>query len=128
MLGWGLFAYASAAPALGPRAGGIVEPGVLKPRSTVLRGDAYYLVGGVVAALLFQTIGWRVLSPERGMLIRIATLAAGIGVIGSAVSLSLSRRLGVSKAPLKNPMRELLTWGIAIAAILLIGVAVALLR
>ncbi|MEO8874995.1 MAG: hypothetical protein ABI461_05360, partial [Polyangiaceae bacterium] len=37
MLGWGLFAYASAAPALGPRAGGVVEAGLLKPRSTVLK-------------------------------------------------------------------------------------------
>ena len=128
MMGWGLFAYASAAPALGPRVGGVVEAGLLKPRSTVLRGDAYYLVGGVVVALLLQTIGWHVLSPERGLLIRIATLAAGIGVIGASVSLSLARRLGTSRAPLKNAPRDLLRWGIAIAFLLLLGVLVAIFR
>jgi hypothetical protein len=128
MMGWGLFAYASAAPALGPRGGGVVEAGALKPRTTVLRGDAYYLAAGIVVALLLQTIGWRVLSPERALLIRITTLAAGIGVVGTSVSLSLARRLGTSKAPLKNPMRDLLSWGIAIAALLLFGVLVALLR
>jgi hypothetical protein len=128
MLGWGLFAYASAAPALGPRAGGVVEAGMLKPRSSVLRGDAYYLAGGVVVALLLQTIGWRVLSPERGLLIRIATLAAGISVIGASVSLSLARRLTASKTPRKNPMKELLSWAVAIAMLLLIGVVYALVR
>jgi hypothetical protein len=128
MLGWGLFAYASAAPALGPRTGGVVESGLLKPRSTVLRGDGWYLAGGIIAALLFQTIGWRVLSPERGLLVRIATLAAGIGVIGASVSLSLARRLGTKKSLKKNPMRELLGWGIAIAALLAIGMVYALLR
>jgi hypothetical protein len=128
MMGWGLFAYASAAPALGPRVGGVVEAGLLKPRSTVLRGDSYYLAGGVVIALLLQTICWRVLAPERGLLIRIATLAAGIGVIGASVSLSLARRLGSGKAPLKNAMRDLLRWGVAIAFLLLFGVLVALFR
>ncbi len=128
MLGWGLFAYASAAPALGTRTGGVVEAGLLKPRSTVLRGDAWYLGGGIIAALVLQTIGWRVLSPERALLIRIATLAAGIGVIGAAVSLSLARRLGPKKALKKNPMKELLGWGVTIAAILAIGMVYALLR
>lgn len=128
MLGWGLFAYASAAPALGPRAGGIVEAGVLKPRSKVLRGDAYYLFGGVIVALALQTIGWSVLVPERALLVRIAMLAAGMGVIGAAVSLSLARRLTPRKSPSKNPLRELLIWGIAIATLLLIGVLVALMR
>jgi hypothetical protein len=128
MLGWGLFAYASAAPALGPRVGGVVEAGMLKPRSTVLRGDAYYLAGGIIAALLLQTIGWRVLSPERGLLIRIATLAAGIGVIGAAVSLSLSRRITTRKTSRKNPMKDLLLWGVTIATLLLVGMVYALVR
>ncbi|MEO8876515.1 MAG: hypothetical protein ABI461_13075, partial [Polyangiaceae bacterium] len=128
MLGWGLFAYASAAPALGPRAGGVVEAGLLKPRSTVLKGDAYYLFGGVLVALALQTIGWRVLAPERALLVRIAMLAAGMGVIGAAVSLSLARRLTSRKAPAKSPMRELLVWAITIAVLLLVGILVALLR
>ena len=128
MLGWGLFAYASAAPALGPRAGGVVEGGPLKPRTTGLKGDAYYLFGGVFVALGLQTIGWRVLAPERALLVRIAMLAAGMGVIGAAVSLSLARRLTLRKAPIKNPLRELLTWAIVIAALLVVGVLVAFVR
>ncbi|MGH7282521.1 MAG: hypothetical protein ACRELY_13425, partial [Polyangiaceae bacterium] len=92
MLGWGLFAYASAAPALGTRASGTLEPGVLKPRATVIRGDIYYLIGGGAVAVLLQTIGWHTLVPERALLVRVAMLGAGLGVIGAAASLTLSRR------------------------------------
>ncbi len=93
MLGWGLFAYASAAPALGTRLTAFVEPGLLKPRAKIVKGDLWYLAGGAAAAVLLQTIGWHVLAPERAILIRVTMLAAGLGIIGAAVSLSLARRL-----------------------------------
>ena len=128
MLGWGLFAYASAAPALGPRASGVLEPGVLKPRTAVIRGDIYYLIGGGAVAVLFQTIGWHTLEPNRALLVRVTMLGAGLGVIGAAASLTLSRRRTSRRAPAKNATREAMTWGLGIALLLLFGAVVALVR
>lgn len=128
MLGWGLFAYASAAPALGPRAGGPVEPGVLKPRSKVVGGDVYYLTGGALLAMALQTIGWHVLVPERALLVRAVLLAAGLGVVGAAASLSLARRLTVRRAPSKTLQQTAVIWALAVGLLLVVGAVIALLR
>lgn len=128
MLGWGLFAYASAAPALGPRASGTLEPGVLKPRATVIRGDIYYLIGGGAVAVLLQTIGWHALVPERALLVRVAMLGAGLAVIGAAASLTLARRRTSRRAPAKDAARQAMMWGLGIALLLLFGAVFALVR
>jgi hypothetical protein len=94
MLGWALFALASAAPALqARRADGhvLLDEPELAPRRGLRRGDALYLAGSAVAAILLQLSGWRVTSPERALLVRLVALAAGLALIGAAVDVALAR-------------------------------------
>jgi hypothetical protein len=94
MLGWGLFAFASAAPALqltrdeSPVA---LEPSDLAPRRGVKRGDAAYIVAGAILAAALQAFGWRAASAERSLLVRFVALAAGLALIGAATEVGLAR-------------------------------------
>jgi hypothetical protein len=84
MLGWALFAYASSAPVVEPVPNPArVEAGI-RARGRVERGDAIFV--GVVAALALalQLVGWAITTPERGILVRVVTLGAGILVLGGA--------------------------------------------
>ncbi len=93
MIGWGLFALASAAPAL-PRDGDdsrIVDGAPLRPRGKIPRGDAWFIGAGALMAIGLQTVGWNVAVPERALLVRLVALAAGLGVIGAATQIALGR-------------------------------------
>src|SRR5262245_51202127 len=60
MIGWALFAFASAAPSLkrsAEDAARVVGDGGLKPRSRLPRGDLFYLSVAIVAALGLQVVG-----------------------------------------------------------------------
>jgi hypothetical protein len=94
MLAWGLFALASAAPALQARRelGRVVlDDAELVPRRDLRRGDAAYVSAGAAAAAALQVIGWKVVGPERALLVRLVALGAGLSLIGAAVEIALAR-------------------------------------
>lgn len=93
MIGWALFAFASAAPALqGQReAERIVEGIELVPRRALAPGDAAYVAAGALIAAGLQLVGWRVASAERALLVHFVALAAGLAVIGAATQVALAR-------------------------------------
>src|SRR5690606_37468344 len=93
MVGWALFAFASAGPALRPdrdAAARIVAGTSLKPRSEIPRGDGLYVAVGVILALGMQAIGWGIAAPERAVLVRIVTVICGIALLGGITSLALA--------------------------------------
>jgi hypothetical protein len=93
MIGWALFAFASAAPAL-PRdaeSARVVAGQPLRPRTPIPRGDAWFILGGTACALALQAIGWRVAVPERALLVRIVALAAGLAIVGAATQIAMAR-------------------------------------
>lgn len=90
-LGWGVFAFAAAAPALGTNREGPAPEAGLSPRQTVARGDALYLAAGVLLAAALQAVGWSVTISERATLVRVVTVASGIAVIGATTSAAVAR-------------------------------------
>ena len=122
VVGWGLFAFASAGPSLKPdpdAAGRVVAGATLKPRSELPRGDAIYVLAGVVLALGMQAVGWGIVVPERAVLTRLVTIAAGVGVLGATTSIALSRHSARIAASGRIRFRRTLPW----AALLFVMVA-----
>ena len=93
MIGWGLFALASAAPALrrDTEAARVVDGAPLRPRAKIPRGDAWFIAAGTAMAIGLQTVGWGVAVPERALLVRLVALASGLAVIGAATQIALGR-------------------------------------
>ncbi len=107
MLGWGLFALASAGPSLGParESGRLLGDAPLEARRSLARGDALYLAAGAATALALQLAGWSVPVPERALLVRLVALASGLAVIGASAQLALARH--APRAP-RSPRARLL--------------------
>lgn len=128
MLGWALFAFASAAPALqGARdEARLVDDAVLPPRRGLSRGDAAYVAAGAVIAASLQLVGWRVPSPERALLVRFVALAAGLAAVGAATEIALARH--ASRVPLSRTrrLRRAMTTLVALALLGFAGVLFAL--
>jgi hypothetical protein len=121
VVGWALFAFASAGPSLraDPEAAGrIIAGSSLKPRSELPRGDGVYVAAGVVLALAMQGVGWGVASPERAVLVRLVTVVCGVAVLGATTSIALARH--VTKVPASRTvrLRRALPW-VAILALFL---------
>lgn len=113
MVGWALFAFASAGPVLRsePGAEGAkVTRSSLEPRSALPRGDGIYIGVGVVLALSMQTIGWAVSVPERAVLVRLVTVVCGIAVLGAMTSVSLQRHRARVRAPARLGLRRAMPW------------------
>jgi hypothetical protein len=130
LLGWGLFAFVSAAPAL--QRDDATSPVVsdappLAPRSTVRRGDILYIAGAVVAAVALQAVGWRTPAPERALLVRLVTVSAGLALIGAATQISLARHERLARMRVGQRFRGALPW-IVLLVLLLGGAAVVALR
>ena len=94
IVGWALFAFASAGPPL--RADPnlrlhVASDGPLEPRSKLVRGDGVYVGVGVIIALCMQMVGWEPISPERAVLVRLVTLASAMAVVGAMTSLAVAR-------------------------------------
>jgi hypothetical protein len=108
MIGWGLFALASAAPALQGRREEerITDEQPLRPRKGLARGDALYLAFGALAAGLLQLLGWHVATPERALLVRFVGLAAGLGIIGAATEVALARHRKRAAPPTMRRLRR----------------------
>lgn len=113
LVGWGLFAFASAGPALradSEASSRIVAGSPLKPRSALPRGDGIYVGVGVVLALAMQLVGWGVAVPERAVLVRLVTVAAGIAVLGGMTSIALARHQPRVASTPRLRMRRATPW------------------
>jgi hypothetical protein len=126
MVGWALFAFASAGPAL--RA----EPNVsvptvagspLRPRSEVPRGDGAYVAAGAAMALGLQAIGWEIASAERAVLVRLVTIACGIAVLGATTSVGLARHVPRVRARVDVRLRRGLPWVALLTLVIGVGLA-----
>ena len=131
MIGWALFAFASAGPSLkrdASEAARVIAAGALKPRTKVPKGDRVYLVGGVVVALALQLIGWKIAIAERAVLVRLVTLAAGLGVLGTATSISLARHQPRAPLSRRTRTRRAMPMLILLAVVGTVGLIMALVR
>ncbi|MBX3210338.1 MAG: hypothetical protein KF764_35225 [Labilithrix sp.] len=131
MVGWGLFAFASAGPALRSDpslAGRILASTSLKPRSAVPRGDGVYVGVGVVLALAMQAVGWGVATPERAVLVRLVTVVCGVAVLGGTTSIALARHTKRIPASRRVRLRRALPWLVVLALVTVSGVVVGMAR
>ena len=128
MLGWALFALASAGPALGDRREPqrVIDDAPLEARKGFARGDVAYPVAGATAALALQVVGWRVASAERALLVRLVALAAGLALVGASAEIALARHALRATRDSRARLRSagaalLLLGGLAIAGLLFNG-------
>lgn len=130
MVGWALFAFASAGPTLRPSEseGRIVASTSLKPRSEIPRGDGVYVSIGVVLALSMQAVGWGVALPERAVLVRLVTVVCGIAVLGGTTSIALARHSSRISASRSLRLRRALPWLVLLALFAGSGVVVGMAR
>lgn len=128
MVGWALFAFASAGPALRSdpdAAKQIVRSTSLKPRSSIPRGDGLYIAMGCILAFGLQAVGWGVSTPERAVLVRLVTVVCGIAILGGTTSIALARHNKRIAASSRRRFRRAGPWLVALAAIGVAGVVLA---
>jgi hypothetical protein len=121
VVGWGLFAFASAGPSLraDPEAAKrIVAGSALKPRSELPRGDGVYVAAGVALALAMQAVGWNVSVSERAVLVRLVTVVCGVAVISATTSIALARHATRVPASRSLKLRRALPWVVLLALFL----------
>ncbi len=95
VLGWLLFAFACAAPAVEPPGETVrVEAGP-RARGRVARGDAIFVGVTALLAVLLQAVGWTVAAPERAVLVRLVTVVSAVALLG-AVGVITSSRHGLT--------------------------------
>jgi hypothetical protein len=131
MVGWALFAFASAGPALRAdpsSASRIVASTSLKPRSEIPRGDGLYVAAGVGMALAMQSVGWGIAVPERAVLVRLVTVVCGIAVIGGTTSIALARHTARFPASSRVRLRRALPWLVMLALFVVSGVMLGTMR
>ena len=124
MIGWGLFAFSSAGPALprDPEASRVAPGAPLRPRTAVPRGDGWFIFGGALCAVALQIIGWRVAVPERALLVRLIALASGIAVLGAATQIALARHQRRFRPSKRTRMRRSIASVVGLAVLAAIGV------
>jgi len=113
MLGWAVFAFASAAPAFTrteAEEARVVERGRLEPRQRGGRKDVPFLLVGIAVALGLQCIGWGIEPRERALFVRLYTVVAGMAVLGAFASVALARHVLPSR---KKRRARLFGWIVA---------------
>lgn len=113
MLGWALFAFSSAAPAIkrdAAAADRVVLGALLRPRTRIPKGDVVFMAVGAIVACMLQVLGWQSAPPERAVLVRLVTLAAGLAVLGSATTIALARHTRRVPAVRRQRVRRALPW------------------
>jgi hypothetical protein len=129
IVGWALFAFASAGPSLraDPEASTrIVAGSALKPRSELPRGDGAYVAMGVLLALAMQGVGWGVPTPERAVLVRLVTVVCGVAVLGATTSIALARHATRTPASRGLRLRRAMPWVVMLALFLGSGLILSL--
>jgi hypothetical protein len=130
MLGWALFAFASAAPTIPRDAAAdarVVEGAPLRPRTRMPKGDTLFMAIGAAVACMLQVIGWQAAGPERAVLVRLVCLASGLAVLGAATTIALARHTRRLVVPRKLRIREGLPWLVLLGVLLVTGLLLELL-
>ncbi len=128
VVGWALFATASAAPAL-PRLRNddrVTSEGRLRPRSRFPRGDTAFIAVGVALAAALELVGWRVVAEERAVLVRLVAIACGLAMVGAWTSFAVSRHGRRAPAPLKVRLRRSLPYVVVLVLLVIAGVVIRL--
>jgi hypothetical protein len=128
MLGWALFAFVSAAPALEGRreAERVMEEEPLPARKRLSGGDTLYVAVGALFAAALQLVGWRVAGPERALLVRFISLAAGVAIVGAATQIALARHGLRTVRSTRRRIRGAMVPIVAVGILLLTGLLFAL--
>jgi hypothetical protein len=127
MIGWALFAFASAGPVLRAdqsNASRIVASASLKPRSELPRGDGIYVASGVLLALSMQAVGWGVTVPERAVLVRLVTVVCGMAILSATTSIALARHATRTPESRRNGIRRALPWFVMLSVLAIAAVLV----
>jgi hypothetical protein len=118
MLGWALFAFTCAGPAIRGEAdaeGSVGSRGASSARPASARAEALYVGAGALAAAALQTVGWQVAATERALLVRFVALAAGLAVLGAATEVALVRRAARVPRSAMSRLRGATVWLVALA-------------
>lgn len=139
VVGWLLFAFASAGPSLEKKRDATfaplrldvdTPPAVASKTARGSRGDLVYLVLGLAAALGIQSIGWDVESPERAVLVRLVTIGTGIAVFSATSTIALARHRpknpALARARSRTRLRRALPWIVILALAAFPGVLLAI--
>jgi hypothetical protein len=124
-IGWALFAFASAAPALradAPPVARTVDADALRPRTELRRGDVIYIGTAIAFAAALQVLGWSVLVAERALLVRFSTLACGLAIIGASTTVSLARHTRTAPRSTRARLRGAVAWLVLLAVSSVVGV------
>lgn len=123
LLGWALFAFASALPPVDRRepvaSGGELA---MPARRRLVRGDAIALVGAGAVAAGLQLVGWQSVGVERELLVRTVALAAGLAVLGATAEAVVQRHSPQARVPARFRLRRALRPALALGALLVLGV------
>jgi hypothetical protein len=129
MLGWALFAFASAAPALVPLSSESATwtlSRALRSRSPTGWADAAILWIGIGMAGVTQAVGWHVVEPERAVLVRLLGLVGGLAMVGAAASMVAARHVARKfDAPARRARRAVVSL-VMLGLLAAVGVAFAL--
>jgi hypothetical protein len=130
MLGWGLFAYACAAPTFrrSPAAPSFDEGDDLRARAASPRGDRFYFGAAALGAIGLQLIGWAPMSPERALLVRLVTIAAAVGLVTQASVITLARHKRGRAASASSRRRAVIRGLAAVGIVSVLGLLVLLIR
>ena len=126
MVGWALFAFASAGPSLRPNpdsTGRVVAGPTLKPRSDLPRGDGVYVLAGCVLAVAMQVVGWGIAVPERAVLVRLVTVVCGVAVLGATTQIALARHAARVPAGASLRFKRALPWLVLLVMCMVSGAA-----
>jgi hypothetical protein len=120
MLGWALFAFASASPArdTGPGAR-LGSP--LRPRTASSRRDTWLLFVGLGLAVALELFGWKITDRDRSLLVRMTALAGGLGLITASGAIALHRGVPLDEPRLPRPRRRRLRARPVLWSLLAIG-------
>jgi hypothetical protein len=125
-LGWALLGFTLAAPARLPSEGARTASRALPPRQVLARGDAAFLVAGVLLAAGLQVMGWRVSSVERSLLVRLVIIASSMALVATSAELALVRHKRTSEVPARVRLRAAMLSLVALGFLALVGALSAL--
>ncbi len=123
MLGWGLFAFACAAPPVRrdeANEARVVEGPPLRPRTRLARGDVAIISLGAAIACVLQVVGWRSGPAERAILVRLVALACGLAILGAATDVALARHVRRVPSPRRERIRRAIPW-LSILSVLVVA-------
>ena len=117
MAGWGLFAFAVAAPPRASRGVFVRAPPFASERAPA-RAQAPIVLLGLFIAIAVEIPGWRLPERDRALLFRVVALAGSLGALATAGVLGAVRdRSGERESRRRSPVRLYAWLGLAITLV-----------